>query len=107
MRFDVLNRKVYRPAQLNRSWHSINRRDVLVSSVSVCLDEDGDVVSCLSVADVLVAWVISAVWCVFWVSLVAYAETIGVLVLEPAAGTAAFQIVSFHFSTSFILASRF
>jgi hypothetical protein len=96
MRFNVFNCKIYRPAQLDWPWHSINRRDVAVSAVSIRLNEYCDVVSCLLVADVLVAGVFSAVWDVVGVSSVAYAETVGVLVLEPAAIAAAFQIVFFH-----------
>ena len=99
--------KIDSPAQFDWPWHSINRRDVRVSAVSIRLNEYGHIMSYLIVADVLITWVISAVGDVVGVSLVAYAETVGVLVLEPATGTAAFQIVFFHFYTSFILASRF
>ena len=104
---DIFNCKIYRPAQLDWPWHSINRRDVRVSAVSIRLNEYGHMMSCLLVANVFLALVIPAVGDMVGVSLEAYAETAGVLVLEPATTAAAFKIVFFHFSTSFILASRF
>jgi membrane-anchored glycerophosphoryl diester phosphodiesterase (GDPDase) len=66
---------------------------VAVSAVSIRLNEYCDVVSCLLVADVFLAWVFSAVWDVVGVSSVAYAEAVEVLVFEPAAVAAAFIVV--------------
>lgn len=103
--FDVRYCEVDGLAEVFWVWHAIDGGDVVVSSVSVCLDEDGDVVSCLLVADVLVAGVFSAVWDVVGVSSVAYSEAVEVLVFEPAAGAAAFIVI--HGRASFNLASMF
>lgn len=93
--FDVLYCEVDGLSEVFWVGHAIDGGDVLVSAVSVCLDEDGGVVSCLSVADVLVAGVFSAVGGVVEVSSVAHTEAVDVLVFEPAATAAAF-IVVFH-----------
>ena len=91
--FDVRYCEVDGGSEVFGVGHAIDGGYVLISSVSVCLDEDGGVVSCLSVADVVVAWVVSAVGGVVEVSSVAYAEAVEVLVFEPAAGAAAFIVV--------------
>lgn len=91
--FDVRYCEVDGLAEVFGVGHAIDGGNVVVSAVSVCLDEDGGVVSCLLVADVFLAWVFSAVGGVVEVSSVAYAEAVDVLVFEPAAGAAAFIVV--------------
>ena len=86
MCFDIIYRKVDSPAKLNWSWHSINRRDVAVSAVSIRLNEYRDVVSCFRSACVLIRGAkVGVVHTIALVLLVAYTPSEYIFTIKPAA----------------------